>query len=336
MSSLTLDFGHRSPRLLCPRPPWHTYQPMLSLSVDADKVLNALRTAGRGSAQDLAGTRYEHFRVLLEDVELWGILCKLLQAFARADVPDEVGQALRLGRMTALQKDNGKVRGIVAGSVLRRLTCRAVVMQFSDELMAATAPYQFALQTRAGTEALAHILRYLTEVDEDAVVVSLDGVGAFDHVHRAAFLDKLAADPRLEPLLPLVRMLYGSQSRFLWTDAAGTTHEILQGEGGEQGCPLMPALFALAQHEGLVAASRNLLPSERLFAFLDDLYVVTTRARANTAFEEVATQVERHAGVRTHLGKLKAWCRGVGLRQRTLRREPQEPGRPTARKKTTA
>ena len=43
----------------------------------------------------------------------------------------------------------------------------------------------------------------------------------------------------------------------------------------------MPALFALAQHEGLVAASRNLLPSERLFAFLDDLYVVTTRARAN-------------------------------------------------------
>ena len=156
-----------------------------------------MRTAGRGSAQDLAGTRYEHFRVLLEDVGLWSIFCKLPQAFARADVLGEAGQALRLGRMTVLQKDNGKVLGIVAGSMLRRLTCRGVVMQFSDELMAATALYQFALQTRAGAEALAHMLRYLTDVDEDAVVVSLDGVGAFDHVHRSAFFDKLAADPRL-------------------------------------------------------------------------------------------------------------------------------------------
>ena len=72
-------------------------------------------------------------------------------------------------------------------------------------------------------------------------------------------------------------MLYGSQSRFVWTDAEGTTHIIEQGEGGEQGCPLMPAVFVLAQHDGLVAASQNLLPSERVFSSLDDLYLVTTR-----------------------------------------------------------
>ena len=29
----------------------------------------------------------------------------------------------------------------------------------------------------------------------------------------------------------------------------GEVHDILQGEGGEQGDPLMPALFALGQHE---------------------------------------------------------------------------------------
>jgi hypothetical protein len=193
--------------------------------------------------------------------------------------------------MTALKKENGKVRGIVAGSVLRRLACRAVAMQFSEDFLAATAPYQFALQTRAGTEALAHLLWYFTDRDDETLVVSLDGVGAFDHVKRAAFLTKVASEPRLQPLLPLVRMLYGSQSVFLWTDAEGITHEILQGEGGEQGCLLMPFLFALAQHDGLVAASTSLQAGEWVLAFLDDLYVVTSRVRAHAAFKERADKL---------------------------------------------
>ena len=82
--------------------------------------------------------------------------------------------------------------------------------------------------------------------------------------------------------------------------------------GGEQGCPLMPALYSLAQHDALVEADGHLLPTELLFAFLDDLYVVTTRGRAHEAFETVTECVERKAGVRTHLGKLKAWSTGGG------------------------
>ncbi len=77
---------------------------------------------------------------------------------------------------------------------------------------------------------------------------------------------------------------------------------ILQGEGGEQGDPLMPALYSLAQHRALVEAAGQLLPTERVFAYLDDLYVLTTRPRMRTAFEVVASAVERVAGVRTHLG----------------------------------
>ena len=34
----------------------------------------------------------------------------------------------------------------------------------------------------------------------------------------------------------------------------GVTHEIHQGEGGEQGDPLMPLLFALGLHKSLVEA----------------------------------------------------------------------------------
>ena len=181
-------------------------------------------------------------------------------------------QALRLGRMTALRKKEDEVRGIVAGSVLRRLVCKVVARQFSDELEAWTAPFQFALQTKAGTDALSHALRFLTDLDEDVVIISLDGIGAFDHVKRSAFFAKLLEYEELGPLLLLVSALYGTKCRFLWRDQEGRDHEIEQTEGGEQGCPLMPALFALAQHDALTAANAEFLPNEHIFAFLDDIH----------------------------------------------------------------
>lgn len=103
----------------------------------------------------------------------------------------------------------------------------------------------------------------------------------------------------------------------LWTDDDGQTHEVVQGEGGEQGDPLMPALFALGMHDGLREAKARLLPNEHVFAYLDDVYVVTSRARARAAFDCVTSAIEAHAGIRTNLGKLQAWCRAGG---------PQPPG----------
>ena len=97
-----------------------------NFQLDPNELLSALRSAGRGSAQDLGGARYEHYRVMIEDEDMWGTFVQLCQSFSRADVPPEVMAALRLGRMTALKKENGKVRGIVAGSILRRLVCKTV------------------------------------------------------------------------------------------------------------------------------------------------------------------------------------------------------------------
>ena len=48
-----------------------------------------------------------------------------------------------------------------------------------------------------------------------------------------------------EKLIPFLLQFYGHPSSHLWEDEEGTVHEIQQGEGGEQGDPLMPAVFAL-------------------------------------------------------------------------------------------
>ena len=113
-------------------------------------------------------------------------------------------------------------------------------------------------------------------------------------------------------LLHLVRSLYGTESRFLRCDDAGQEEIIVQGEGGEQGDPLMPALYALAQHAALKAASQELHEDDWLFACLYDLYVLSNRERAGEAYRTVARSVETRAGVRTHLGKLRAWSAGGG------------------------
>ena len=98
--------------------------------------------------------------------------------------------------MTALQKPDGGVRGIVAGDVMRRLVGRTVAQQIMPAVERFTAPFQYALRTRAGTECVAHVLQALTEANPDAIVLSIDGVSAFDMVSRRAMLAVLRRVPR--------------------------------------------------------------------------------------------------------------------------------------------
>ena len=111
----------------------------------------------------------------------------------------------------------------------------------------------------------------------------------------------------LRGLLPFARQFYGRQSECLWYDGQGAAHSIVQGEGGEQGDPLMPALFALAQHPALEAVQASLQPDEVLFAFLDDIYVVSHPDRTQPIFARLQTALQDLAGIQLHQGKTRIW-----------------------------
>eukprot|EP00969_Alexandrium_andersonii_P038376 1681003-Alexandrium_andersonii.AAC.1 len=66
-------------------------------------------------------------------------------------------------------------------------------------------PFQFALPTRAGTDCVVRVVRVLTELSPSATLVSIDGIGAFDHTRRRAMLTALRERPALQSLLPFVR-----------------------------------------------------------------------------------------------------------------------------------
>ena len=92
----------------------------------------------------------------------------------------------------------------------------------------------------------------LPEEDPECVLLSIEGVGAFDHISRARFFEKLDRNSYLHNLIPFAKMWYGNISRFFWADVTGKLHEIRQADRGEQRNALMPQFFHLAMRQALI------------------------------------------------------------------------------------
>ena len=134
----------------------------------------------------------------------------MAENFARADVPDGTRVALSVSNRNLVQK-------IWLASSVNRL--RQHVLRFSLF-------YQFGLEQN---------------------VLSIDGIGAYDHVLRSAVISKLYDVPCLRELLPFVRATRAQPSEYCWEDAGGVRHTIRQAEDGEKGDQLM-LLFSMAIH----------------------------------------------------------------------------------------
>ena len=71
----------------------------------------------------------------------------------------------------------------------------------------------------------------------------------------------------------------------------------------------MPLLFSLGQHEALEDVHRQLRAGEYIFAFLDDIYLVTPLRRAGPVYAALEEDLRVHARIRIHTGKTKVWNR---------------------------
>ena len=82
-----------------------------------------------------------------------------------------------------------------------------------------------------------------------------------------------------------------------------------QGEGGEQGDPLMPLLFSLGIHGALERVQAQLQDGEHLFAYLDDVYAVAEPDRIRPIYDMLAAALDDHASIQRHTGKTRVWNR---------------------------
>ena len=211
-----------------------------------------------------------------------------------ANILQEILTALRMGRVTALQKPNGSVRGIVVSDVFRTLVARTMAQQLSPAIERGTSP---ALSTWAGTECIAHAIQALTDLDPTATVVSIDGIGAFDVVSRRAMLEGLQTVDGGDSVCRSFCNFMGPR--------------LLTSEGGEQGDPLLPALFSLSQHPTLQAVQAQLQDGERLFAFLDDVHVVCSPPWVNAICGLLQHALFAHSSIRVYHVETQVWNRGV-------------------------
>ena len=93
-------------------------QPDNLLDLDQFKFRECIHSARRGAAAGPSGMTAEHLKLMLESgVDIQHL--DVASGFARGEVLPEVVGAFGMGHMTALQKDDGGVRGIVVG---RRLS----------------------------------------------------------------------------------------------------------------------------------------------------------------------------------------------------------------------
>ena len=103
--------------------------PDVPLDFDVDRLLKNLREARKGSAAGPSGMTSEHLKPLLESVECSRLFGEVATQFARGEMSEEILRGIKMGRMTALQKRDGGVCGIVVGDVVRRLVARTIAQQ---------------------------------------------------------------------------------------------------------------------------------------------------------------------------------------------------------------
>ena len=171
------DASRRPPQ---PREPLQpevlNHVPPFAFDVDEDVFNRNLRLSKKGTAG----------RPLLPDVRGLHCCSRSRRELLEVNLPEAVINIIRMGRLTALSKPDGGVRGIVAGDVVRRLVARTMSQQLSPAVERATSPCQYAMTTRAGCECVAHVLQGLTEIDPQVKVTSIDGLGAYDMISRGA------------------------------------------------------------------------------------------------------------------------------------------------------
>ena len=224
--------------------------------------------------------------------------------------------ALAVGSLTPFRKVDHDgtykgVRGICTGHLLRRLVARTLAQKHRKEIEDATAPEQLAMGFRSGVNLAALTARAALELDTDLVLISIDGVGAYDHIARKAMFDALDELPQAREMIPFLRIFYGQESTFFVSDVdSDDIFEVTQGEGGEQGDALMPAMFSLGLNLALRDARASLEDGETAFAFLDDVYLLVRRANARARFDRFSQAIFDFTRVRTNLGKIRCWCAG--------------------------
>ena len=205
--------------------------------------------------------RAEHDKLLFQDVEAQDLLAYAATRVAHALVPPTIAAGVAMARLTAFRKPDAGVRGIATGDAFRRLVALTLALQWALTIDQATRPFQFAMQSRAGTDGhaggcgdcLLNCRRGYDSISRGSFLAKLREVAPQFCRSRDIFMDKHLPIAGGTPLATFARYL----RRGL--------------KAGRSSRPSGPSLDNTS-HESLARAAAALQPFHRPAAFLDGFF----------------------------------------------------------------
>ena len=127
-------------------------------------------------------------------------LMGLAQLLVDGLVPPSIIPLLAVCSFTPLAKPlpKGGIRPLAVGEVLRRVTARAICLQYRSQFEADLSPHQFAVAKPTGVEVIHKAVGVLASSSSSGCVVALDIRNAYNSIYRKACLNSLGfARPEL-------------------------------------------------------------------------------------------------------------------------------------------
>ena len=88
------------------------------------------------------------------------------------------------------------------------MVARSLAQYHAHTFQQACSPHQYALSTRAGSEAVVHATMSLTELEPTSTILFIDGIGTYDTIARASMLQTLSDVEGANTCLPFVRPFF--------------------------------------------------------------------------------------------------------------------------------
>ena len=238
--------------------------------------------------------------------------------FSRGQIPHDIVQLVKLARMTALRKKDGWVRGSVAGKVIRRLVASTIAQQLNSAAAAASAPFQYALTTRAGSECVSHaIASHLRVGRECHGDVNWWGQCVWFDFQAGHVVGVGTSSWRWNLITICAFVLLWTVSVHLGIWWRSVSHNPSRA-GGEQGDPLTPHLIlrrpalSIGSDSTEAASEWN---SSRVLGWR--VCGVSQPDKARDVHNVAEQELWTHAKIRIHAGKTHMWNRSGRMPERS-------------------
>ena len=170
-----------------------------------------------------SGATAKHLKLLLESQVCTELFVEAATKLARGRVPPDGGD--KVGALDSSPKTGRRNPRYCRWRRVPQTRARTLAQQFCPQVKCATHPFQHALSTRTGTECVAHMVRALTGMDDEATILSVmasEPTTPFPGMQCSRiWADMVDGDK----LFPFIRQFYDSLSYFLWEDELGGSAE---------------------------------------------------------------------------------------------------------------